>query len=135
MTANVIYEGGLKTVATHLQSATLIETDAPVDNGGAGSCFSPTDLVAAALASCMCTIMALTAKKREIPLPRVECGVEKMMAQTPRRIAQIKVSMIIAGPHHYSDHERAVLEQAALTCPVYESLHPDLEKNVLFVWP
>ncbi len=135
MTAKVIYESGLKTAATHLLSGTLIETDAPPDNGGEGSCFSPTDLVASALASCMCTIMALVAKKRDIPLPRIECGVEKVMEQSPRRIGQIKVSMIISGPHHYTDHERAVLEQAALTCPVYESLHPDLYKNVLFIWP
>ncbi len=135
MTAKVIYNGGLLTAATHLGSGTVIETDAPVDNGGLGSKFSPTDLVAAALASCMCTIMALTATKREIPLERIECGVEKIMVQNPRRIGQIKVSMIVLGPHHYTDHERSVLEQAALTCPVYESLHPDCEKNVLFIWP
>ena len=135
MTAKVIFEGGLLTTATHLQSGTVIQTDAPVDNGGQGSKFSPTDLVAAALASCMLTIMALTAEKRNIRLGRIECDVEKIMVSNPRRIGQIKVNMIIHGPNEYSDHERSVLERAALTCPVYESLHPDCVKTVLFIWP
>lgn len=135
MTAKVIYEGGLLTSATHQNSGTVIETDAPIDNGGQGGKFSPTDLVAAALASCMLTIMALTAQKRNINLGRIECDIEKVMAQNPRRIGQIKVNMIIHGPHEYSDHERSVLERAAITCPVYESLHPDLVKTVLFIWP
>jgi uncharacterized OsmC-like protein len=135
VTAKVIYEEGLQTTATHLQSGTVIQTDAPVDNGGNGSKFSPTDLVASALASCMLTLMALTAQKRNIRLGRIECDVEKIMVANPRRIGQIKVNMIIHGPNQYSDHERSLLERAALTCPVYESLHPDLNKNVLFIWP
>jgi uncharacterized OsmC-like protein len=135
VTAKVIYEGGLQTAATHLNSGTVIETDAPVDNGGQGSKFSPTDLVASALASCMLTLMALAAQKRNINLGRIECDVEKVMVANPRRIGQIKVNMIIHGPNEYSDHERSLLERAALTCPVYESLHPDLVKTVLFIWP
>ncbi len=135
MTAKVIFDGDLLTTATHLQSGTVIQTDAPVDNGGEGSKFSPTDLVAAALASCMLTIMALTAKKREIKLGRIECDVEKIMVSNPRRIGQIKITMVIHGPNEYSDHERSVLEHAAITCPVYESLHADMVKTVLFVWP
>jgi uncharacterized OsmC-like protein len=135
VTAKVVYENGLLTTATHLQSGTIIQTDAPVDNGGEGSKFSPTDLVAAALASCMLTIMALTAQKRNIQLGLIECDVEKIMVQNPRRIGHIKINMIIHGPNQYSDHERSLLERAALTCPVYESLHPDLQKTVLFIWP
>jgi uncharacterized OsmC-like protein len=135
VTAKVTYEEGLITTATHLASGTVIQTDAPVDNGGEGSKFSPTDLVAAALVSCMLTIMALTAQKRNIKLGKIECDVEKKMVQNPRRIGQITVNMIIHGPNEYSDHERSVLERAALTCPVYESLHPDLQKTVLFIWP
>lgn len=135
MTAKVIYEGGLQTVSTHLASGTVIQTDAPVDNGGEGSKFSPTDLVASALASCMLTLMALTAQKREIKLGRIECDVEKIMVANPRRIGQIKINMVIHGPNEYTDHERSLLERAALTCPVYESLHPELVKSVLFVWP
>ena len=135
MTAKVIYDRGLLTTATHLQSGTVIQTDAPVDNGGEGSRFSPTDLVSAALASCMLTIMALTAQKRGIQLGHIECDVEKIMVSNPRRIGHIKVNMVISGPNVYTDHERSLLERAAVTCPVYESLHPEMQKTVLFVWP
>jgi putative redox protein len=135
LTAKVVYERGLLTEATHLQSGTAVQTDAPVDNGGLGSKFSPTDLVAAALASCMCTIMALSAEKRSIPLGRIECDVDKIMTSNPRRIGEIKVTIVMHGPHEYTDHERSILERAALTCPVYESLHPECLKTVLFIWP
>jgi putative redox protein len=135
LTAKVVYEGGLLTEATHIQSGAVIQTDAPVDNGGLGSNFSPTDLVAAALASCMCTIMALSAQKRSMQLGRIECDVDKIMVSNPRRIGEIKITMIVHGPNDYTDHERSILERAALTCPVYESLHPDLVKTVLFIWP
>lgn len=135
VTAKVSYESGLETKAVHLRSGTEIMTDAPVDNGGTGSAFSPTDLVASALASCMLTIMALTAQKHHFDLGRVECDVEKIMATTPRRISQIRIGMRLFGPNQYSDRERALLERAALTCPVFESLHPDMEKSVQFIWP
>lgn len=134
MTAKVIYEGGLQTEATHLRSGTVVKTDAPLDNGGKGEAFSPTDLVAAALASCMCTIMAQAAQAREIQLGRIECDVEKIMVPNPRRIGEIKINLIMHGPNSYTDHQRSILERAALTCPVYESLHPDCKKTVLFVW-
>ncbi len=134
VTAQVIYEGNLRTVATHIQSGTAIETDAPVDNGGQGSRFSPTDLVAAALASCMCTIMALAAKAHSIDLGRVSCDVEKIMVSNPRRIGEIKVDLRFEGPQAYDDKSRAILERAALTCPVFESLHPDCKKTVSFSW-
>lgn len=132
MTASVIYEGKLRTVATHLQSGNTIETDAPVDNGGQGSRFSPTDLVAAALASCMCTIMGLAADAHGIELGRVSCDVRKIMAREPRRIGEIQVDLHFEGPQIYDGKARAILERAALTCPVFESLHPDCKKTVLF---
>ena len=135
MTAKVIYEGDLHTTATHLQSGSIIETDAPVDNGGKGERFSPTDLVAAALASCMCTIMGISAKKHNVDLGRIECEVEKIMAANPRRIGEIKINIAVHGPGVFSDDERSLLQRAALTCPVYESLHPDCIKTVLFIWP
>ena len=135
MTAKVIYEGNLHTTATHLQSGSSIETDAPVDNGGKGEQFSPTDLVAAALASCMCTIMGISAKKHNVDLGRIVCDVEKVMVANPRRIGEIKINIEVHGPNVFSDHERSFLERAALTCPVYESLHPDCRKSVLFIWP
>lgn len=135
MTATVLYKGALRTTATHLQSGIVIETDAPTDNGGQGSCFSPTDLVATALAACMCTTMALSAKARAVPIGDINCDVEKVMAPNPRRIVEIKVMLIINGGVAYSDQERSILERAALTCPVLESLHPDCKKTVLFIWP
>ena len=135
MTARVIYEGNLHTSATHIQSGSILETDAPLDNGGKGEKFSPTDLVAAALASCMCTVMGISARNRNMELGRIECEVEKIMATGPRRIGEIKVNLFIMGPTTYSEHERSILERAALTCPVYESLSADCIKTVLFIWP
>jgi len=134
VTAQVIYEGALRTKATHIQSGSSIETDAPVDNGGQGSRFSPTDLVAAALASCMCTIMGLSANAHSIDLGRVTCDVEKIMVKDPRRIGEIRVALRFEGPQTYDEKTRAILERAALTCPVFESLHPDLKKTVSFSW-
>jgi uncharacterized OsmC-like protein len=135
VTAEVIYEGNLSTVAKHLQSGTAIHTDAPVDNGGQGAAFSPTDLVAAALASCMCTIMALSAKAHDIQLGRVSCDVEKIMTTNPRRIGEIRVDLKFDASVTYDEKAKATLERAALTCPVFESLHPDCKKTVSFVWP
>ncbi|MBS1643703.1 MAG: OsmC family protein [Bacteroidetes bacterium] len=135
MTSKVVYEGNLRTVATHLHSGTVIETDAPLDNGGLAQKFSPTDLVATALASCMCTIMALSAEAKGISLGKIECEVNKIMDTNPRRIGEIKITVIVHGVVKFSDHERSILERAALTCPVFESLHPDTVKTILFVWP
>lgn len=135
MTSKVIYEGNLRTVATHLQSGTVIETDAPLDNGGLGQKFSPSDLLATALASCMCTIMGLSAKARNVNLGRIECDIQKIMDSNPRRIGEVKITLIVNGENRFSDHERSILERAALTCPVLESLHPDMVKTILFVWP
>jgi len=135
LTAKVIYNGNLHTTATHIRSGTVIETDAPLDNGGKGEAFSPTDLVAAALASCMCTLMGISAKARGIELRNIECEVEKIMAANPRRIGEIKVKVVVQGPGIFSDGERSILERAALTCPVFESLHPDCIKTILFDWP
>ena len=135
MTAKVIYEGDLHTVATHINSGTVIETDAPLDNGGNGESFSPTDLVAAALASCMCTLMGLAARKHGFELGRIECDVEKIMVANPRRIGEVKVQLALTGRPPYSENEMAILQRAALTCPVIESLHPDCKKDILFIWP
>ncbi|MBS1615034.1 MAG: OsmC family protein [Bacteroidetes bacterium] len=135
MTAKVSYESGLVTTSVHLRSGTIIQTDAPTDNGGTGSKFSPTDLVASALASCMLTLMALCAKGHDFALGHIECEVEKIMVPAPRRIGEVRIAMKLSGPHQYSDRERALLEHAALTCPVLESLHPDLKKSVQFIWP
>lgn len=135
MTATVIYEGDLRTVATHLKSGTTIETDAPTDNQGKGERFSPTDLVSAALASCMMTIMGIAARTHHIQLEGTTCQVQKIMESNPRRIGTIQVEMTIKGQLQYNDKEKAIIEHAALTCPVFLSLHPELKKDVQFIWP
>jgi putative redox protein len=135
MTSTVIYKGDLRTEATHLLSNTIIETDAPPDNNGKGERFSPTDLVATALASCMCTLMGIAARTHGINIDGTHCEVEKIMAANPRRIGEIKVNLHFPQTQNYSEKEMQILEKAALTCPVFESLHPDMKKTVLFLWP
>lgn len=135
MTSKVVYEGNLRTIATHLKSGTVIETDAPTDNNGKGERFSPTDLVATALASCMCTLMGIAANTHHINIDGIVCEVEKIMAANPRRIAAVKVQVQMPVTQTYSDKEKAILERAALTCPVYLSLHEECKKSVEFIWP
>jgi putative redox protein len=134
MTSKIIYNGNLRTTATHLQSGTVIETDAPKDNQGLGERFSPTDIVSTALGSCMMTIMGIAAKTHEINIDLTECSIEKIMAANPRRIAEIVVEMYMKGQPSFTDKQKSILEHAALTCPVYLSLHPDLKKTVNFHW-
>lgn len=134
MTSKVVYQGELRTIATHLSSGTVIETDAPVDNHGKGERFSPTDLVATALASCMCTLMGIAGRTHNINIDGTECLVEKIMVPDPRRIGGINVTLNFPTDKDYSDKEKAILERAALTCPVFESLHPDMKKHVVFNW-
>jgi putative redox protein len=134
MTATVIYKGDLRTEATHLKSGTIIETDAPVDNQGQGARFSPSDLVATALASCMATIMGIYARTHGINIEGMRLDVEKIMTPPPRRIAEIKVDLFFPKEHAYESKQKTALEHAALTCPVYLSLHPDIKKTVSFHW-
>lgn len=135
MTSKIVYEGNLRTIATHLKSGTVIETDAPTDNNGKGERFSPTDLVATALASCMCTLMGIAANTHHINIDGIVCEVEKIMAANPRRIAEVKVQVQMPVTQTYSDKEKTILERAALTCPVYLSLHEECKKSVEFIWP
>ncbi len=135
MTSKVIYTGELRTQATHLRSGSVVETDAPLDNNGKGERFSPTDLVATALASCMCTIMGIAARTHGMDIEGTECEIEKIMVADPRRIGEIKVNIHFPKTQSYTDKEKKILEHAALTCPVFESLHPDCKKTVLFLWP
>jgi len=135
MTSKVIYQGDLRTALTHLRSGSKVETDAPTDNHGKGERFSPTDLVATALASCMMTLMGIAGNQHDINITGTTCDVEKIMASNPRKIGTIRVQMTVKGAGSYSDKEKKILERAALTCPVYLSLHPDIEKDVHFHWP
>jgi putative redox protein len=135
MTSKVVYIGDLRTAATHLQSGSIIETDAPTDNQGKGARFSPTDLVATALASCIATTMAIVGRTHDITVDGMQCEVEKIMAADPRRIAEIKINLSFPMSKPYTDREKKLLEHIANTCPVHQSLHPDLKKTVVFIWP
>lgn len=135
MTSTVVYQGDLHTEAVHLKSKTHIETDAPTDNNGKGERFSPTDLVATAFASCMLTLIGIASKTHNFNIDGTLCSVTKIMATNPRRIGEIIVSIEFPKEQHYDDKTKAIIERAALTCPVYESLHPEVKKSVSFLWP
>ena len=130
----VEYEGELRTKAKHLQSGNEIITDAPVDNHGKGEAFSPTDLVATALASCVLTIMGIVAERRDIDLKGTTSEVTKVMGENPRRIAEIHVD--IHFKFDISNQDRKVLEKAAHSCPVHQSLHGEfVKKKIVFNYP
>lgn len=133
MTSKVVYKGDLRTEAIHLRSGQSIITDAPIDNQGKGEAFSPTDLLATSLATCMVTIMGISARERSIPIEGATLEVTKHMASDPRRVAAIDI-VVIMPDHIYSSQEKKILEAAARTCPVSYSLHPDLKQNISFVW-
>jgi putative redox protein len=134
MTSQIIYEGNLRTVATHLQSGTVIETDAPTDNQGKGERFSPTDLVATALGNCMLTIMGIKARDMKMDIEGTQIDITKIMIADPRRIGEIKVVINFPGSLKSDEKQRTIIERAAMTCPVFESLHPDLKKDIEFNW-
>jgi uncharacterized OsmC-like protein len=129
----ISYQGGLRCSAVHGPSGTVIETDAPVDNNGRGEAFSPTDLAATALGSCMMTIMGIVAQRKGIAIEGTRVQVRKIMASdTPRRIGRLELDFIVPLP---PDHpERSFLEAAALSCPVHHSLHPDIEVAIDWRW-
>jgi uncharacterized OsmC-like protein len=129
----ITYQGGLRNVAKHQPSGTEILTDAPVDNHGKGEAFSPTDLLGAALGACMNTLMGIYAERKGVDLTgmRIEVGKE-MSADVPRRIS--KLSVEIWMPIGESSEHAEALKCAALTCPVHHSLHPEIEKPVIWHW-
>ncbi len=131
-TSNITYVGELRTVCIHLQSGTEILTDAPTDNHGKGEAFSPTDLVATALGSCMVSIMGIKSSDLDIDLKDSKVSVTKIMQSEPRKIAKIEV--ILDMPIETSDKNKTILERAAMTCPVLLSLNSDIEKEVIFNW-
>ena len=133
MTTSIIrYLGDLRTSSMHLQSGTEILTDAPTDNHGKGEAFSPTDLVATALGSCMVSIMGIKSKDLNVDLKDSTVSITKTMQSEPRKIAKIEV--ILNMSIETSEKNKAILERAAMTCPVLLSLHPDIEKDVVFNW-
>lgn len=125
--------GGLKCSATHAESGQTFTTDAPKDNQGDGSSFSPTDLLATALGTCMLTTMAIAARRLEVDLSGATVRVRKeMTASPPRRVAKLTVE--IAGPAAIPEPHRLTLEKAAVECPVARSLHPDVQTGIVFNW-
>jgi len=131
-TASVKYLGELRAEATHLKSGRTILTDAPTDNNGKGEAFSPTDLVATALANCMITVMGIRARKEGFDLEGTSAEVTKIMASSPRRIAEVGV--LIKLKDNCSNDMKKVLEEIGLNCPVAKSLHPNLKQNISFEW-
>ena len=130
---DVAYEGGLRCRATHGPSGEELLTDAPVDNHGRGESFSPTDLVATALGTCMLTLMGIAAERHDLDIRGATASVEKRMVTEPRRrIGALEV--VLRVPGELSEKERRMLERAALTCPVHASLHPDVDLPVRFEW-
>ena len=123
----------MRTTAIHLKSNTPIITDAPTDNHGKGEAFSPTDLVATALGSCMLTIMGIVARRIDADIEGTKVDITKIMASNPRRIAEVKVHIQL--PHNnYSEKVQTMLENAARTCPVALSLSADLVQTVSFAY-
>jgi len=132
MTSRIEYLGGLRTKATHEKSGETFITDAPPDNNGKGEAFSPTDLVATALGTCMVTIMGIRSAKMGFDLPEVKINIVKIMGNNPRKIGEVQVELKI--PMKLDVKEKTILEKAGLNCPVALSLHPNLVQNVKFNW-
>jgi putative redox protein len=133
---NITYEGGLHCTATHGPSRNTLPTDAPLDNGGKGAAFSPTDLVATALGTCMATIMGLLAKRNHLDIDGLQVQVIKEMTADPvRRIGSLKTRLVFPPGKALSATDRAKLEAGAKTCPVKQSLHPDVKTPLEFVYP
>jgi uncharacterized OsmC-like protein len=127
------YLGNLRTEITHLQSGNTLTTDAPIDNHGKGEFFSPTDLLASALGSCILTIMGIAANTHGFSIDGAFMETTKVMSSNPRRVAELIIT--ITFPHNkYSEKELKILEISARECPVANSLHPDLKQTVSFVF-
>lgn len=131
-TSTVKYLGALRTECVHLKSNNSFITDAPTDNNGKGEAFSPTDTVATALGSCMLTVMGIKARDMGVELDGALATIEKIMSSAPRRISEIRVQLDI--PVSPSEKDKKVLEHTGRTCPVLLSLHPEIEKDIVFNW-
>ena len=130
-TIKIIYQGNLRTQATHIASGNTIITDAPLDNNGKGEAFSPTDLLCSSLGSCMLTLMGITGNTHQINIDGPEVKITKIMVSNPRKVGEIVVELFLPQ-NNYTDKQKIILERAALTCPVYLSLHEDVKKTVSF---
>ncbi len=133
-TSIVKYLGNLRTEATHLQSKSIMITDAPVDNHGKGEAFSPTDTLATSLATCMITVMGIKAQGEGMTkIDGTTAEVTKVMASEPRRVSEIHINLTFPK-NNFTDKEKTIYENTARTCPVGKSLHPDLIQVITFNW-
>lgn len=133
MTASIIYKGDLRCECTHIQSGTIIETDAPTDNRGKGERFSPTDTVCVALATCIITTMGIRAADMNIDLSQTRLEVTKHMLSEPRRIGKIEVTLNIPKIG-LDDNTKMIMQKIGDNCPVMKSLHPDLQVVTTYNW-
>ncbi len=134
MTAAIVYKGHLRCECTHLQSGTVIETDAPTDNRGKGERFSPTDTLCVALATCIATTMALKANEMKIDLTNTSVAVTKHMLSEPRRIGKIEIILTFPASLQTEEKDRIILQRVGDNCPVAKSLHPDLAVHIEYHW-
>ena len=132
-TATILYNGELRTLCTHLQSGKEIVTDAPTDNMGKGQAFSPTDLLSTSLVSCMLTTMGIVANREKISFPEAKAEMTKVMANNPRRVARIVITIHMPKVP-YTDDQKKLLEDTAHNCPVAKSLSPEVSQEVEFVY-
>lgn len=133
VTIQAEYEGELHCKVVHGPSHAELNTDAPADNQGRGESFSPTDLVATALGTCMLTVMGILARTLKIDITGATATVDKEMSSTaPRRIQSLRVRIHI--PNGLTPEDQQKLERAAHTCPVHKSLHPDIQTPIEFTW-
>ena len=134
MTANVIYKGSLRCEATHLQSGSMIETDAPTDNKGKGERFSPTDMLCVSLATCIITTMGIKGFDMDIDLTNTSVEVTKHMLADPRRVAKIEVKLNMPSALKLDEKDKTILDRVGSNCPVTKSLHPDMQVEIQYNW-
>jgi putative redox protein len=133
---DLTYQGNLRCLATHGPSQNVLNTDAPVDNGGKGENFSPTDLVATALGACVLTVMGLVAQRNSLDISGCKVhAVKEMTAMPVRRIGQLTLRVTMPAGRMFCAEDRAKLERAAEICPVKQSLHPDIALRLEFIYP
>ena len=132
-TAATKYKGDLRTEITHIRSGSVITTDAPVDNKGKGENFSPTDLVASALGSCIFTIMGIAAREHGFSIDGASCKITKIMTEKPRKIGEIKIDFDFTS-NEFTDKQKKILEYCVKSCPVALSLNESVFRNVNLIF-
>ena len=133
MTSTILYQGSLRCEATHIQSSSVIETDAPTDNKGKGEKFSPTDLLCVSLGTCVLTTMGIKAMTMDIDLNNAKMEVTKNMESEPRRVGKIVITISLPKLD-LTQKEKTVLESAGNHCPVQKSIHPDIVTEITYSW-